>query len=197
MELGSYTNSRGGRIYLNTALNAEVDTMFGTVQHEMAHAWLMGTTMLGALEKSVYMEMLLSEDEDKAYSKDRKACVSLLAEYTRIVQEIYANNMELLTIEKQLGREEMLQALKQRPEEYQNYFMEIWPVHQSGLSILEKQRYVHAMCCYAMNPTLENNTLRNAYALAKFLQGKGNPLKRLRCAISNYQESGALPKKAK
>ena len=194
MELGSYTNSRGGRIYLNTALNAEVDSMFGTVQHEVAHAWLMGTTMLGALEKLVYMEMLLSEDADRAYSKDRKACVSLLAEYTRIVQEIYVNNMELLTIEKQLGREEMLQALKQRPEEYQNYFMEMWPVHQSGLSILEKQRHVHAMCCYAMNPILGKDTLCNAYTLAKFLQGKGNSLNRLRSTISNYQESGGLPK---
>lgn len=193
MELGSYSNFRGGRIYLNAALNAEVDSMFGTVQHETAHAWLMGTTMLGALEKLMYMEMLLSEDEDKAYSKDRKACVSVLTEYTRAVQEIYANNMELLTIEKQLGHEEMLQALKQRPEEYQNYFMEMWPVHQSSLSPLEKQRHIHTMCCYAMNPTLEKESLRNAYALAKYLQGKDNPLQRLRYAILNYQKNGALP----
>ena len=30
-------NSYGGRIYLNLALNAEADSMFGTVQHEAAH----------------------------------------------------------------------------------------------------------------------------------------------------------------
>ena len=193
MELGSYSNSHGGRIHLNVALNAELDSMFGTVQHEVAHAWLMGTTMLGALEKLMYMEMLLSEDEDKAYSKDRKACVSVLAEHTRVVQEIYANNMELLAIEKQLGQEEMLQALKHRPEEYQNYFMEMWPVHQSSLSLLEKQRHIHALCCYAMNPMLEKDSLCNAYALAKYLQGKDNPLQRLRCAICDYQKNGAIP----
>lgn len=193
MELGSYSNSHGGRIYLNLALNAEVDSMFGTVQHEAAHAWLMGTTTLGTLEKLMYMEMLLSEDDDKRYSKERKACVSVLTEYTRTVQEIYANNMELLTIEKQLGREEMLQALKLRPEEYQNYFMKMWPIHQSGLSLAEKQRHIHALCCYAMNPILEKDSLRNVYALAKQLQGKDNPLQRLQCAICNYQKSGDMP----
>lgn len=193
MELGSYSNSYGGRIYLNLALNAEVDSMFGTVQHEVAHAWLMGTTMLGTLEKLMYMEMLLSEDKDKLYSKDRKACVSVLAEYTRTVQEIYANNMELLTIEKQLGQEEMLQALRHRPEEYQNYFMKMWPIHQSGLSLVEKQRHIHALCCYAMNPRLERDSLCNAYALAKHLQGKDNPLQRLQCAICDYQKNGAMP----
>lgn len=193
MELGSYSNSYGGRIYLNLALNAEVDSMFGTVQHEVAHAWLMGTTMLGTLEKMMYMEMLLSEDEDKAYSKDRKACVSVLVEYTRTVQEIYANNMELLTIEKQLGREEMLQALKHRPEEYQNFFMKMWPIHQSGLSLVEKQRHIHALCCYAMNPMLEKDSLCNVSTLAKHLQGKDNPLRRLQCAICDYQKNGAMP----
>ena len=196
MELGSYSNSHGGRIYLNLALNAEVDSMFGTVQHEAAHAWLMGTTMLGTLEKLMYMELLLSEDKDKAYSKDREACVSVLAEYTRVVQEIYANNMELLAIEKQLGHEEMLRALKQRPEEYQNYFMEMWPVHQSGLSILEKQQHIHAMCCYAMNPMLEIDSLRNAFSLSKSLQGKYSPIQRLRHAILSYHENGVLPEKS-
>ena len=193
MELGSYSNSHGGRIYLNLALNAEVDSMFGTVQHEAAHAWLMGTTTLGTLEKLMYLEMLLSEDADKHYSQDRKACVSILTEYTRTVQEIYANNMELLTIEKQLGREEMLQALKHRPEEYQYYFMKMWPIHQSGLSLVEKQRHIHALCCYAMNPMPEKDVLRNAYALAKYLRGKDNPLQRLRCAIGDYQKNGAMP----
>lgn len=148
MELGSYSNSHGGRVYLNLAKNAELDALFGTVQHETAHAWLTGTTLLGILEKLLYMEMVISADVDKAYSEDRKACVRILTEYTRLVQEIYANNMELLTAEKQLGREEMLRALKQRPTEYQNYFMEMWPVHQSGLSNLKNSGIF--MLCTAM-----------------------------------------------
>lgn len=193
MELGSYSNAQGGRIYLNLAENAEWGTMFGTVQHETAHAWLMGTTMLGTLTKLLYMEMLLSEDTDQAYSRDRKACVRLLAEYTRAVQEIYANNMELLSIENQFGREEMLHALKQRPEEYQGYFMEMWPVHQSGLSFPEKQHHIYAVCRYAMNPVPEAETLHDAYALAKYLQGSDNPLRRLRYAVNNYQTNGNLP----
>lgn len=193
MELGSYSNSNGGRIYLNAALNAEVDSMFGTVQHEAAHAWLMGTTVLGALGKLLYMEMLLSEDKDKHYSEDRKACVSALAEHTRTVQEIYANNMELLTIEQQLGREEMLQALKQRPEEYQNYFKQMWPIHQSGLSLVEKRRHIHALCCYAMNPMPPKDALRNAYALAVHLKGKDGPFQRMQFAVSEYQKNGTLP----
>ena len=141
----------------------------------------------------MYMEMLLSEEEDEPYSRDRKACVAVLAEHTRAVQEIYANNMELLTIEKELGREEMLQALRHRPEEYQNYFMKLWPVHQSGRSLEEKQRHIHALCCYAMNPRLEKEALRHAYTLATCLRGNAGPLRRLQGAICAYQTDGILP----
>ena len=191
--LGSYHSWMGGRIYLNLLENMLNQSMAGSCLHEMAHAYLTGTTVLGTLQQVVQMEALLSEEPDRRYSSACETCAKMLTERTRFVQEVHANNLELLTLEERLGQEEMLRALFSRPKDYQDYYMELLPVHRSGRPIREKLKAVSQLCAYAMNIPLPPQATLDPLVLAAWLNDKANPTLRLREAVKEYEKCGVLP----
>lgn len=129
---GAYDSKMGGRIYLDLTENLMHQSMAATYFHETGHAWLDETTVLGVLRNVLQMEAVEAEEADERHSKRYQLCARMLTERTRFVQEVFANNLELLMLEERFGEEEMLRGLRDRPEEYQAYYMELWPVNHSG-----------------------------------------------------------------
>lgn len=190
---GAYSNDMGGRIYLNPAENLERQTMAGTYFHESGHAWLDGSTVLGVLRNVLQMEAIAAEELDGKHSDRYRLCARMLTSRTEFVQEVFANNLELLMLEQQSGEEEMLRALRDRPGEYQGYYMELWPVNHSGQPVGRRIEQVIALCTYAMNVPLPPRAEVEPEALAAWLKGDADPTRRLKRAVRVYQEQGVLP----
>lgn len=190
---GAYDSNMGGRIYLNLAENLIHESMAATYFHETGHAWLDGTTVLGVLRNVLQMEALASEETDQKHCKNYKLCARMLTERTRFVQEVFANNLELLMLEDRFGEEEMLRALRDRPEEYQAYYTELWPVNHSGQPVGKRIEQVAALCAYAMNVPLPSWAEVNPEFLAGWLSGEEDLTQRLSRAVRAYQEQGVLP----
>ncbi|MBQ8526767.1 MAG: hypothetical protein IJ460_08650 [Clostridia bacterium] len=186
--LGSYNSCEGGRIYLNLADNLETQSMAGTFLHEQGHAALSTSTTLGCLESFFLAEAMLAEEQ--GYSTSCTDRARLIHEHTRQIQEIFANNIELLTLEEHMGREHLLRSLASRPEEYQMFYTAMMPVHRANLTYREKKAHIFMLCSYAMNILMPASALTETKLMAEYLQGAYSPDTRLTSALNAYIENG-------
>lgn len=104
--LGTYNYREGGSIYININDNMKYDTSVNTQIHEMNHMHLDNATTLGNVLKMLEMERCCTPSIDQKHSLLIEKYQQTIRENTTVIQEIYANGIELLLLQ-HLGNKNM------------------------------------------------------------------------------------------
>lgn len=194
--LGRYTIRDGGSILLSMGKNLQYNTEFNTYIHEISHMYLTNSTNLGFVLLMLDFELSLSENEkDYQQIKALKKIINLIHKRTEVVQEIFANNYELLWIGEFLDEKLKKKTYKMKTPEYQRYFDALKIINsKNALSFVEKKNYIEKICAYSMNVPIFNNQFVNALkstsTLTKFFSTpSNNPRKRLENVLEKFKSN--------
>ncbi|MDU7439198.1 MAG: hypothetical protein E7L05_01160 [Clostridium sp.] len=116
--LGEYTYKEGGSIRLYMGANMEYESSINTQIHEMNHMHLDNVTTLGNVLEILEMERVCTPEADKSHINKIKKYEDIIRNRTASVQEIYANCIELLLIDKLGGAEESKRCYDYKTKEY-------------------------------------------------------------------------------
>ena len=131
--------------------------------------------------------------EEGPYLKGLLRRIRFLTGKTRVVQEIFATNMELLKVQECGGREEMLRLYAGLPESYQGYYQTMDPVHMRGEPPDAQMRQISALCAWAMDMVLPPGSAKSLEGLEAALSGSDDPTARLRTALDRFRQTGEAP----
>ena len=119
--LGTYNYREGGSIYININDNMKYDTPVNTQIHEMNHMHLDNATTLGNVLKMLEMERCCTPSIDQTHILLIEKYQQIIKRNTSVIQEIYANGIELLLLQ-HLGNENMKEtAYQQKTDDYKHY----------------------------------------------------------------------------
>lgn len=185
--LGSYSTRDGGSIMLTMGSNLVYNTELNTYIHETTHMFLNNSTNLGFILLTLELELSLSKDnKDYQHVNVLKKIEQLIFKRTQEVQEIFANNSELLWIEEYISKKAKDKFYKMKPLQYQNYFNELKIINsKKSLSHQEKMAHIQQICMYSMNVPVFNqqfiDALKSTTTLNKyFLIPSSNPRQRFK-----------------
>lgn len=196
--LGTYNYQERGSIYININNNMKYDTSVNTQIHEMNHMHLDNATTLGNVLKMLEMERCCTPTEDRAHILLLEKYQKIIRYNTTVVQEIYANVIELLLIQ-HLGDENMKEvAYQQKTDDYKRYCDVLkFVVDDKEKTYIEKHRMINLLCFYALavekcfvESILE--TKDGEWDLNKyFLEKLCHPNNRLEYALNSMRENDA------
>ncbi|HWO98312.1 MAG TPA: hypothetical protein VNM45_18660 [Bacillus sp. (in: firmicutes)] len=193
--LGRYRFQEGGSIKLFIGPNMEYGTELNTQVHEMYHMHLTNITSFGVALGILDMERGFAEKIDAQQSSRIQKMIDLMSELMQDIQEIYANNMELLWLRDHAGPEAEQKCYDCKPQNYKNYCDALKIITENKeTSILEKQQQVNLVCMYAMNIDLSSEEFLYALRmdeLVRYFSGEQNPSQRLEKGLKLFQ-SGEL-----
>ncbi len=191
--LGKYSFREGGSISIPMGPNMEMKTEASTQIHEMYHMHLMNLTNLGFVLQVLEMERLFSEGKDDTQNKRIEKYTQIISKRIHRVQEIYANNMELVWVREIGGLKSAKKCYDSKPKAYKEYcdFMNII-TENKDLSYSDKQNWINTLCMYAMNICISSeyfiNALESDKKLIQYFNSENHPEKRLEKEIEFYKK---------
>ncbi len=193
--LGSYSVRDGGYINFSMGKNLELGTEINTYIHELFHMHLTNCSNLGFLLLLFEKECNLAlEERDKLHYNKIQELSAIIFNRTVNVQEIYANNQELLWIEENINSEIKKESFELKPKGYQKYCnkMNIITNNQS-LNNGEKRYWIERICLHSLNIQISSDEFLDALKSKKKLSeyfSKGNhPDARLDKALEKYSRN--------
>lgn len=194
--LGTYNYREGGSIYININDNMKYDTSVNTQIHEMNHMHLDNATTLGNVLKMLEMERCCTPSIDQKHILLIEKYQQIIRENTTVIQEIYANGIELLLLQ-HLGNENMKETAYQRkPDDYKHYCDVLkFIVDDKGKEYIEKHRNINLLCFYAL--AVEKCFVESIFEekdegwdVKKYFQkARCNPNSRLEYALNSMREN--------
>jgi len=188
--LGEYTYKEGGSIRLYMGANMEYESSINTQIHEMNHMHLDNVTTLGNVLEILEMERVCTPEADKSHINKIKKYEDIIRNRTASVQEIYANCIELLLIDKLGGAEESKRCYDSKTKEYKNYCDCLKCIlNDKKITNHEKHQIINAICFYAMGIDISIDSLIKIIEndeLVHFLNDINNPDNRLKKALEKY-----------
>ncbi|ARU60801.1 hypothetical protein CBW65_06620 [Tumebacillus avium] len=193
--LGQYRFQEGGSIQLFIGPNMELGTEQSTLVHEMYHMYLTNKTNFGLALNMLDLERVFAEETDASHSRRIQKLMDVMSQRMLEVQEIYANNMELLWIREHAGYEAEKKGYDCKPKEYKKYCDALKIITENDeKSTLEKQQLVNLVCMYAMNIDASSEEFLAALRtdeLARYFSGEQHPSRRLEKGLNLFR-SGEL-----
>lgn len=116
--LGEYSFQNGGSIYLPMGVNLKYQTGAITEIHEIFHSHLQLASVAGILMSLIDIERECAETSDQEWAARMGKANRILGHRTRMVQEIYANSMELAFLYHHSGAGAMWEQYETKPEGY-------------------------------------------------------------------------------
>lgn len=189
--LGRYNFQEGSYISIPMGPNMELGTEASTQVHEMYHMHLMNMTNLGLALQILEMERVLAEEKDYVQKERMGKYIEIISKKILNVQEIYANNMELLYVSEIGGIEAAKKCYDNKPKAYKNYCDVMNVITENkNLSFAEKQNLLNALCMYAMNIRISSEyfitALESDRKLIQYFDSENHPERRLKKEIELY-----------
>lgn len=188
--LGQYRFQEGGSIQLFIGPNMEYGTEHSTQIHEMYHMHLTNMTSFGFVMRIMDLERVFAEETDIEHSRRMRRFTEVMSGRMLEVQEIYANNMELLWVRENIGSETEKKYYDNKPQNYKNYCNDLKIITENNeTSTLEKQHQVNLVCMYAMNIDLLSEDFISALKideLARYFSREQHPLERMKTGVSLF-----------
>jgi len=190
--LGQYDFREGGSIGIPMGPNMEMETETSTQIHEMYHMHLVNLTNLGFVLQILEMERALAEGEDDAQKKRMEKYTEIISRRMLRVQEIYANNMEVLWVSEIGGIESSKKCYDNKPHVYKEYCNFMHTITRNkNLSLNEKQKWVNTLCMYAMNIHISSEqfitALESDKKLIQYFNSENHPEQRLKKGMEFYE----------
>ena len=190
--LGQYDFREGGSISIAMGPNMEFGTEVSTMIHEMQHMHLINTTAMGFVLNILEMERVHAQGKDSLQNECMKKLTTIISGIIIDVQEIYANNMELLTISDLGGKESARKFYEMKPQKYKEYCDTLSIiVENTELSLDKKKEWVNYLCTYAMNVDVNSEQFVSALysdkKLKQYFDNENHPQQRLKEGIELYK----------
>lgn len=84
----------------------------------------------------------------------------------RCVQEIFANNIEILRVEELSGKEEALRVYNLKTPEYQNYYNVLKIINsREDLTFKQKYEQILIMCSYSLNVNISTDEFLSSFLI--------------------------------
>ncbi|QHM11252.1 hypothetical protein [Bacillus subtilis] len=192
--LGSYSVREGGSINFSMGKNLELGTEINTYIHELFHMHLTNYSSLGFLLLLFEKECNLSlEYQDELHYNQIKELSTIIFNRTVDVQEVYANNQELLWLENNINSEFKEKSFKLKPKKYQEYCNKLNIItNDMRLNNEEKRYWIDRVCFYALNIQIFSDkfieALKSRQKLSEYLS-RNHPNKRLDEALVKYSKN--------
>lgn len=196
--LGTYTLENGGTINFSMGNNIKFNSEVATYIHELAHMYLTNSTNIGFLMLLIKFEHDMAiENDDEIHAKKIKLTLELIFNRTINVQEVFANNIELLWAENNVGKDYKEQLYNAKTPIYKEYCNKLdFISNNSTLDYEEKKIITEKLCMHALNISIISsnflNSLNSLSKLKEFFAENSLDI-RLNLAIDEYQKYGKLP----
>jgi hypothetical protein len=155
-------------IYINLYLNGVTGTSYPTLIHESCHKLLTFSTSIGFLEYFLFIELYFSQDQK--HSNHIINLIKVIFEFTTKIQEVYANNIELIMIRSEFGKEWSKSIYKTyKPSIYKSYYNELKKINQDEkMEDSNKIKIITKICIETLNIDIYND---------KFIESMDTPKK--------------------
>ncbi|MGM2621179.1 MULTISPECIES: hypothetical protein [Bacillus] len=193
--LGSYSLRDGGYINFSMGKNLELGTEINTYIHELFHMHLTNCSNLGFLLLLFEKECNLALEElDKSHYNKIRELSTIIFNRTVNVQEIYANNQELLWIEKNINLEIKKEFFERKPKYYQKYCSKMNIItNNQNLNNEEKRYWIERICLHSLNIQIYSdeflNSLKSKKNLSEYFSKENHPDTRLDKALEKYSRN--------
>lgn len=193
--LGSYSVREGGYINFSMGKNLELGTEINTYIHELFHMHLTNCSNLGFLLLLFERECSFAlEAEDELHYNKIRELSEMIFNRTIDVQEVYANNQELLWIEDKFDSDIKRKSFEHKPKEYQDYCNEMSVVtNNENLNNGEKRYWIEKICLHALNIQISSdeflNALKSRQKLKEYFSEENHPKTRLNIALEKYSRN--------
>lgn len=190
--LGSYSVREGGYINFSMGKNLELGTEINTYIHELFHMHLTNCSNLGFLLLLFERECSFAlEAEDELHYNKIRELSEMIFNRTIDVQEIYANNQELLWIEDKFDADLKRKSFEYKPKKYQDYCNEMSVItNNENLNNGEKRYWIEKICLHALNIPISSdeflNALKSRQKLDEYFSEENHPKTRLNTALGKY-----------
>ncbi|AJG79456.1 MULTISPECIES: hypothetical protein [Bacillus cereus group] len=190
--LGSYSVREGGYINFSMGKNLELGTEINTYIHELFHMYLTNCSNLGFLLLLFERECSFAlEAEDELHYNKIRELSEMIFNRTIDVQEIYANNQELLWIEDKFDADLKRKSFEHKPKKYQDYCNEMSVItNNENLNNGEKRYWIEKICLHALNIQISSdeflNALKSRQKLDEYFSEENHPKTRLNIALGKY-----------
>ncbi|MED3786804.1 hypothetical protein P4576_05995 [Peribacillus frigoritolerans] len=201
--LGNYSLRDGGNINFFMGKNLELDTEINTYIHELFHMHLTNCSSLGFLLHLFEKECNLAlEAQDELHYNKIQDLSAVIFNRTVDVQEIYANNQELLWIEDNISSDIKKKSYELKPKNYQEYCNKMNIItNDKNLNNEEKKYWIDKLCLYSMNIHISSNefidALKSKQKLSQYFSRENHPNTRLDKAIEKYTKNDSFDEDAK
>ncbi|WP_304522092.1 hypothetical protein [Bacillus toyonensis] len=193
--LGSYSVRNGGYINFSMGKNLELGTEINTYIHELFHMHLTNCSNLGFLLLLFEREcsFALEAQDELHYNKIRELS-EMIFNRTIDVQEVYANNQELLWIEDKFDLHFKRKSFELKPKKYQDYCNEMSVItNHEILNNGEKRYWIEKICLHALNIQISSdeflNALQSRQKLKEYFSEENHPNNRLHNALEKYSRN--------
>lgn len=190
--LGSYSVREGGYINFSMGKNLELGTEINTYIHELFHMYLTNCSNLGFLLLLFERECSFAlEAEDELHYNKIRELSEMIFNRTIDVQEIYANNQELLWIEDKFDADLKIKSFEHKPKKYQDYCNKMSVItNNENLNNGEKRYWIEKICLHALNIQISSdeflNALKSRKKLGEYFSEENHPKTRLNIALGKY-----------
>lgn len=171
VELGHYDCRNGGQINLSIKNNVSENTGQMTQIHEMHHMHLTYVTDFGFLLNIFEIERKLSEENDEVHSNEIQKYVNVISNSMDFIQEVYANNVELILAEELVGKEYARELYISKPENYK-YYCDIIKdeLDEKCINFEEKRASLNLICFKALEIDITSEEFTAAYKTPRKLK---------------------------
>ncbi|WJE23072.1 MULTISPECIES: hypothetical protein [Bacillus cereus group] len=193
--LGSYSVRDGGYINFSMGKNLELGTEINTYIHELFHMHLTNSSNLGFLLLLFERECSFAlEAEDELHYNEIRELSEMIFNRTIDVQEVYANNQELLWIEDKFDSDLKRKSFEHKPKEYQDYCNDMSVItNNENLNNGEKRYWIERICLHALNIQISSdeflNALKSRQKLKEYFSEENHPKTRLNIALEKYSRN--------
>ncbi|PEP14065.1 hypothetical protein CN552_16395 [Bacillus wiedmannii] len=175
--------------------NLELGTEINTYIHELFHMHLTNCSNLGFLLLLFERECSFAlEAEDELHYNKIRELSEMIFNRTIDVQEVYANNQELLWIEDKFDADLKRKSFEHKPKKYQDYCNEMSVItNNENLNNGEKRYWIEKICLHALNIQISSdeflNALKSRQKLDEYFSEENHPKTRLNIALGKYSRN--------
>ncbi|QWG48372.1 hypothetical protein EXW31_28625 (plasmid) [Bacillus mycoides] len=175
--------------------NLELGTEINTYIHELFHMHLTNSSNLGFLLLLFERECSFAlEAEDELHYNEIRELSEMIFNRTIDVQEVYANNQELLWIEDKFDSDLKRKSFEHKPKEYQDYCNDMSVItNNENLNNGEKRYWIERICLHALNIQISSdeflNALKSRQKLKEYFSEENHPKTRLNIALEKYSRN--------
>ncbi|MBS6685241.1 hypothetical protein [Thomasclavelia spiroformis] len=193
--LGIYEIYGNGQIFMPINTNMNYSTELITQIHEMSHMYLNMFSNMGILLSFLNYRKNIEKEKRKIQKIEKK--IEFILGRISEIHEIYANNIELLWIEKVLGTTERDRIWKIKGEKYQSYVNYFENILSLEISIEEKIEIIQKMVFWSLNIDILSADFIEAFSTIESLERffeVNHPKKRLNKIYNYYIDNNDIQK---